>query len=353
MVAEQEPEEWGRQRRQDPGGDLQRQNREIEPGEGYRANSGVNLLEERDHQRRQLGGELRELDRKIEATEGHRLLTKMGLLEKSYYVFDGNYLSLKHILEEFEQPTVFVRLWEERHHDRLDLFLNDTLRSFHNYLAGAKTLLEHTRVLKDDLYGVTPFAEEYRAQREEKIKGTPLIPFVEDLFSFMLLEEIPFALAELSLGGVGDGIEVDSAVKLEVSKLREWKQWSDEGREYLAGLDDKVKLGDIIDEHKSIVAEFYRWFATRQSDLHGEALEVLNGLKSERENLRQKIERQEDLLETVEKTAITIQEEREQLARELEEQKRYREWDKARADEVEAELEYERNKGFWSRLFRR
>ncbi len=97
----------------------------ISATEGHQTYPGVNLLEERDRQRQQLGRELQELDREIEASEGYRLYNRMNLLEKSYFVFDINYLNLKHILDEFEQPMVFLKLWEEKNRNRFDLFIND------------------------------------------------------------------------------------------------------------------------------------------------------------------------------------------------------------------------------------
>ncbi len=117
---------------------MQRRDREVVPDEGYQVYPGVNLLEERDRQRRQLGEELRKIEREIEASEGYRLHSRMNLLEKSYFVFDANYLNLKHILDEFEQPMVFLKLWEERTRDRFDLFIDDVIRLFHNYLAGRR-----------------------------------------------------------------------------------------------------------------------------------------------------------------------------------------------------------------------
>src|SRR5215217_4233422 len=157
------------------GWELQWRDREATPDEGYQAYPGANLLEERDRQRRQLGGKLRKIDRDIEASEGYRMRARMNLLEKSYFIFDINYLNLGHVLDEFEQPAVFLKLWEERTRDRFDLFIDDVIRLFHNYLAGALTLLDHMDTLRDALYGDEGFSEEYQARWEERIVG-PALP---------------------------------------------------------------------------------------------------------------------------------------------------------------------------------
>ena len=335
------------------GWELQRRDREFIPDEGYQAYPGVNLLDERDRQRRQLGGELREIDREIEASEGYRLRNRMNLLEKSYFVFDANYLNLRHVLDEFEQPMVFLKLWEERTRDRFDLFIDDVIRLFHNYLAGGTTLLDHIDTLRDGLYGDSDFADEYQARWEEQIRAPALPRFMEDLLVFMLHEGLPFALAELNFGRMGSGVEVNSAIRLDVEKLREWEHWSEKGREYLDTLEGKVKLADVVEEYATIVSRFYQWFVLRQSELQREVLGELEALEGKRRDHRQKIRGIEDFLESAEKNAIGAREDRERLSKELDEERERREAESVRAQELEADLERERNRGFFSKMFSR
>lgn len=335
------------------GWELQRRASEVKPNEGYQAYPGVNLLEERDRQRRQLGRELQEMDRRIEASEGYRIYTRMSLLEKSYFIFDANYLNLRHVLGEFEQPMVFLKLWEERTRDRFDLFIDDVIRLFHNYLAGATTLLDHIDTLRDGMYGDTGFSDEYQARCEKQL-GAPALPrFVEDLLVYMLHQGLPFALAELNFGRIGSGVEVNSAIRLDVGKLKEWEHWSEKGREYLDTLQGKVKLDDVAREYAAIVADFYQWFVLRQSERHRDTLKELEEMEAKRRERQQEMRRLEDFLETAERTAGGMRQERESLSKELDEEREYREQERERTEKLEAELERERNKGFWSRLFGR
>ena len=335
------------------GWDLQRRDREVVPDEGYQVYPGVNLLDERDRQRRQLGGELREIEREIESSEGYRLRNRMNLLEKSYFVFDANYLNLRHVLDEFEQPMVFLKLWEERTRDRFDLFIDDVIRLFHNYLAGGTTLLDHIDTLRDGLYGESRFSDEYQARWEEQIGAPPLPRFMEDLLVYMLHEGLPFALAELNFGRMGSGVEVDSTIRLDVNRLKDWEHWSEGGREYLDALEGKVKLADVVGGYAAIVSGFYQWFVLRQSELHREALGELEALEGKRRDHRHKIRGIEDFLESAERTAIGAREDRERLSKELDEERERREAERARAQELEADLERERNRGFFGRMFGR
>lgn len=323
------------------------------PSEDYEAYPGTNILEGRDRQRQQLGKELQDLNHKIEASDGYRFYKSVSLLQRSYFIFDVNYLNLKHILNEFEQPMVFLKLWEEKNHERFDLFINDVIRFFHNYHTGVTTLLDHIRTLQNDVLRGVDSSDEYQNRWDQQFDSSSLPQFLEDLLGHMLYRGLPFALAELNFGRIGSEVEVDSAIKLDTSKLGEWDGWSEKGREYLDTLDDKAKLDDIVKKHAADIIDFYQWFVARQTELQQEITEELEDLKGKRQHVQLKIKHLEETLETVEKTAISIRQERETLSKELETERMYRAWDKERADRLETHLENERNKGFWSRVFGR
>jgi hypothetical protein len=320
---------------------------------GYQVYPGANLLHERDRRSQQLTSELQNLDLEIKASEGYPIHTRITFLEESYFIFDGNYLNLKHILDEFEQPTIFLKLLDERDRGRLTLFIRDVIRLFHNYLAGAATLLDHTRVLKDDMYEETSFADEYRQEVDQRFKNSSLPHFVEDLRNYMLHMGLPFALSKLTFDRGSSGMEVDSVICLDVSKLRAWKEWSEKGLEYLSTLDDEVKLDDIVNEYRSTVAGFYTWFRERQSELHHEALEKLEELESKREQLQQELRDIEDPLELTEETVSAMQEERQRLMDELaSERRKYEQLEKEHL-QVRQDIQQliaEQTKGFWGRL---
>ncbi|HEV8044593.1 MAG TPA: hypothetical protein VGP38_05390, partial [Rubrobacter sp.] len=170
---------------------------------------------------------------------------------------------------------------------------------------------------------------------------------------YMLHQGLPFALAELNFGRIGGGVEVNSAIRLDVSKLKEWEHWSEKGREYLDTLEGKARLDDVAREYAAIVSGFYQWFVLRQSEMHRDALGELEKLEEKRRGQLQEMRRLEDFLETAERTASGMRQERESLSNELDEERERREQERERAEKLEADLQRERNKGFWSRLFGR
>ena len=54
---------------------------------------------------------------------------------------------------------VFSKLEEQKNRNRLDLFINDVVRLFYNYVAGAGLLLRHVRSVQDDVNQETNFSE--------------------------------------------------------------------------------------------------------------------------------------------------------------------------------------------------
>ena len=271
---------------------------ESQDSDTYQAYPAVRLLRERDRRRQQLGRELQELDRRIKASEGYQAKIRITLLEESYFIFEGNYLGLRHLLNEFEQSATFLKLWDERDSGRLNIFIRNVIRLFHNYLAGAATLLDHTYTFVEDTYGGTSFAKEYQERVNQQFRNSSIPHFVEDLRNYTRHERLAFALAEVSFGGIRSDAEVHSAIKLNVPRLCEWGEWSDNAREYLDVLDDEVRLDDIVVEYASIIIDFYKWFRKRQSELHHESLKELEELERREKHLRQELKRLETFLES-------------------------------------------------------
>lgn len=76
-------------------------------------------------------------------------------------------------------------MWEEKNRERFDLFINDIIRLFHNYVAGTKTMLDHVHALQDDMLRGVDFSDKYRARWDQQFGGSLLPQFVEDLVTHM------------------------------------------------------------------------------------------------------------------------------------------------------------------------
>src|SRR5687768_1473513 len=95
------------------------------------------------------------------------------------------HLQLSKTLSDFRQPES-LPLWDVRNYKDFHQLQLNVLRQFHNYLASAKTLVDHTRRLVEDVYKNTEFLEEYEVKKREQFAGKPLINFVQKLRNYTL-----------------------------------------------------------------------------------------------------------------------------------------------------------------------
>lgn len=188
------------------------------------------------------------------------VIEKIRSLRMTYNIFQLNDRELAETLNSFRQPESLL-LWGVDNYQEFHNFQLNVLRQFHNYLASAKTLVDHTRKLVDDIYINTEFGDEYEVKKREQFADKPLINFVQQLRNYTLHRTLPITVASLSP-------KWESSISLDIIVLREWDKWSSKERAYLERIGDKVALGKIIDGYTYVIEDFYEWFYKRQKELH-------------------------------------------------------------------------------------
>jgi hypothetical protein len=232
--------------------------------------------------------ELFELSEQIKATEGHRIQAKIRGLMSSYYVFESNYHWLVRALDHFGRTEVLLELWKEDNRAKLGRFIDEVTRLLHNFLASAKTLVDHTRVFKNEMYEGHEFKEIYQGKLDRDLGKSEIVRFVQDLRNYVLHKQLPLAHAELSFkGGEGAVSDFDSTIKLDVNRLREWDRWKPESRAYLDTLDDKVQIQDVVERYETAIRAFYQWFGVQQEILHRVEFDELSSLETRYQQVRQ------------------------------------------------------------------
>ena len=61
----------------------------------------------------------------------------------------------------------------------MHLVLGEVTRKLHNFIASAKTYIDHTRAVIRDWYAGTDFLKEYNKEIEHRFVGNPLTGFIE------------------------------------------------------------------------------------------------------------------------------------------------------------------------------
>jgi hypothetical protein len=82
----------------------------------------------------------------------------MEYLNRAHYrsftrnIFVGNAEQLLHALNSLTDPMAYAKSLAGQVVDRNDQIMREVNRLFHNFLAGAMTLVDHTRVFVDEFY---------------------------------------------------------------------------------------------------------------------------------------------------------------------------------------------------------
>jgi hypothetical protein len=221
----------------------------------------------------------------IDSSEGWKIRSKTRNLEISYYIFMTNYNQLKNSLELFDRKEVSSKIWAIKNRDKLERFQIEVIRLFHNYLASVKSLVDHTNVMIDELYGNNEFLSEYNSKKKEVFINSPLSRFTQDLRNYILHKGIPLMLARKSF----DGSNETNSILIDLASLKAWNGWKKEAKAYLDSAKGDINLREIIVAYGSLVIDFYKWFLERQEEIHKEEFGQLGELIKEYNKISRKI----------------------------------------------------------------
>jgi hypothetical protein len=187
----------------------------------------------------------------------------------SHAIFAGNYRELKEILDFIHDSKKSLSLFGTESADKMHAVQLEVVRLFHNFVASAITLVEHTRILVHD-NGVK---EECRTEYKEKVAAEfgndPLCGFVQDLRNYFFHRGNPLTGMELSF--TRNPNSLDTRVFLDVKQMSEWKKWRSRSKIFLNFLNtvkDKLTLLEVIEAYTSKVRGFHTWFIEWFAERH-------------------------------------------------------------------------------------
>lgn len=204
----------------------------------------------------------------LENSEGAQISRKLRQLGISYNVFFSNYSDLKRALELFRRPDIAFLIWLPHNRETIDVYQRDVIRLLHNFVAGAKTLVEHSRNTIRELCEKTDFWEEYQDRVMNTFANEPVIKFVEELRNYALHKNLPYTTATFHMTN-----PPENSMMLNLDTLRNSYKWKDLSKKYLDKLGDRVNLESVISEYATIVIDFHKWLEERLQEVHKKAFE--------------------------------------------------------------------------------
>jgi hypothetical protein len=225
-----------------------------------------------------------EVFQEIQQSEGHKIYWKMQELQATYSIFSGNFEELLNAIASFETPAVSKQFMSADRSEALREVQRKILRLLHNFLAGANTLIDHTRVLTTELYAETPFNGEYQAKVKEIFGDAPITRFVKGLRNWMVHRGL-VPVAVVSTLGVRDESSTSRLVLI-LADLKCWDRWDASAKTYLAEHSTDVSLEVLVRSYASLVEGFYAWLGTRLGEVHADAFAELQRLQERYKSAR-------------------------------------------------------------------
>ncbi|EAU53950.1 hypothetical protein SPV1_13167 [Mariprofundus ferrooxydans PV-1] len=181
-------------------------------------------------------------------------------------------------LKLIENPEIGIRLMAQDNREAGDQAFREVNRLFHNLLASAKTLIEHTRIFMDKYYTGTSIHQAYSQKIRDDYANDELCRFIQDLRNYMLHQGLPHS--EMSLSAQRDGY-IETTISLDVEKLKLWSRWSPKSKQYLLKSGKKIKVSTITGEYGNKINALNEWLHTHLHKYHEHELDELKSMRDE------------------------------------------------------------------------
>lgn len=198
---------------------------------------------------------------------------RLTTLQSDFYVFQRNYDELKGQLRAATAPEAVFRLWATSNRAQFELVTKEIDRLFHNFVASAKSLVDHTRNVIRDRYEATAFWAEYTAKVDECFASDPLVAFVHDARNYTLHYRLTVTWGHLKVTMSEKQVaEATSYFYLNAAPLLRWKGWSPRARAHIQTAGVEIVLEPTADAYHQRVRAFHSWLHTRLRDIHRDDL---------------------------------------------------------------------------------
>jgi len=223
------------------------------------------------------GENIFKLQNELVSMPEYLLELKLLTLDVSLYVFQTNYTQLINLLNIYKDKQKALILWDENNRHIQDEFHLEVIRLLHNFVASVKSLIDHTRIMYQELYEGNKKFPEYQQEVNKLFANNPLAQFVEDLRDYSLhYKFLPISSKYIY---VKDPPKDESSIVLDLKILLLYKTWSALSKNYLKEQRDNINILDLISKYYGLTIGFHKWVRSKQLEIHSEEFKRLNEKK--------------------------------------------------------------------------
>lgn len=208
-----------------------------------------------------------ETQQKIYSSRGMIFLNKICLHDFTYIVFSRNYHSLISGLNHMNNKELALAFIAPQNKKEHDAFFHAIVQEFHNFLASAITLVDHTRVFIKVNYNSHAFKSEYEDKKNELIQNNVVI-FIKELRNATLHKGLPNITLTHRFENKSASQDLDYFASLDVKKLLDWYTFNQKSKDYLSKYKDHIRLDQLVNDYWSKISSFYEWFKERLFEIH-------------------------------------------------------------------------------------
>lgn len=229
------------------------------------------------------GRRIVELGNEIEQLPGFKLYYQdLKGLDISLYIFTRNYKDLRNIITFITTDPRGAIFYTVENRYKLEEFGYDVICRIHNYVAAAKSLVDHTHNLYGKLYGANNLFPQYQERIDNDFKYDPLSKFVQDLRRYCQHFKSPTVMFRTTVDSNGSPIR---NVSIPLNDLQAFRDWSAPAKKYLRTIQEKVDVLEVATAYRDKVIAFHNWFRSRQEEIRADEFKELDDKKDELRSL--------------------------------------------------------------------
>lgn len=216
-----------------------------------------------------------ELQSELEGNAGFQYLQRRKVHERSLKVFGGNFRQFAELVDLIQDPNYYLRQDPNKKSEELH---SEIIRLFHNYLAAAKSLIDHTRSYVEQWHASDEFNSKYQSEVKSSFIESNASRMILDLRNYLMHRGLPpSTIREIFHIGTDKPPEIKIAFR--ISSLSDWKGWTSKSKEFMKSSGTHFELKPLVAEHQNLVVHFYRWFASELDKIYRTELEEFENLK--------------------------------------------------------------------------
>ena len=219
---------------------------------------------------------------RIHSSPGMKFLNELHARSFSLNIFQMNALELTEATRKVRDPDLGPSLMFEANREAGQQAHRELNRHIHNFVASAKSLVDHTRVFLNASYAESAVFETIQIKIKSTFSDSPVTAFVHDLRNYMVHKGLPNSQMFLDWHqdpSTGAGPQVTSGIRFHTESLTGWSGWTAPAKRYIEQCGEHLDIHRFTDEYVVAVTLFHAWLERTLREHHSPELRELEELQ--------------------------------------------------------------------------